>query len=173
MEIFEITYVEYLTGDIFGKVLSISALSPVFIIVGLTTLLAFSKFKKKYLFLLIGLFLNEISSKFIKNVLKQSRPPPLGYKFSSYGMPSSHTQFIFFFVAFLILCVINKKHLHFFKRLIFCSFLIGLAVFVSYSRIYHNYHTLSQVYVGAILGSLGGIGWFLVYSRFKEKKKRY
>lgn len=62
----------------------------------------------------------------------------------SYGMPSGHTHFASAFATY-----------HFLKNKNPWWFLIALLI--GYSRIYLNCHTISQVIIGFIIGTISGI----------------
>lgn len=94
-----------------------------------------------------------------------------------YGMPSSHTQFVAFFAAYLSLFLLLRHDPHnhphasathaptpLWQRLGLAVLSIGGAAAVAQSRIYLNYHTPKQVYVGCIAGVSCGVAWFVVTS---------
>merc|ERR1719481_272368 len=59
-------------------------------------------------------------------------------------MPSSHSQFLWFVSLYMVL------------------FILGLAIIMAYSRVYLQYHTVSQVVWGGVVGSLGAVQWFIL-----------
>lgn len=94
-----------------------------------------------------------------------------------YGMPSSHAQFVAFFAAYLSLFLLFRHDPHnhphassthaptpLWQRLGLAVLSIGGAISVAQSRIYLNYHSPKQVYVGSIAGVSCAIAWFVVTS---------
>lgn len=88
-----------------------------------------------------------------------------------YGMPSSHAQFATFFSLSLTLFLLFRHTPHpsptytpiTLPQRIFLS-LVALfcAGAVAASRIYLNYHTIKQVFVGSTAGTFSAVGWFAV-----------
>jgi membrane-associated phospholipid phosphatase len=102
-------------------------------------------------------------------------------------MPSGHSQSAWFFCIFGLFYFIDKiyygtklnqinindsifgKYSILLKNqtkniwLLFVILIMsGLAIFISYSRVHNNYHTVQQVIVGGIIGSiLGGLSYVL------------
>ena len=95
------------------------------------------------------------------SLIREPRPANL-LKDGSYGMPSSHSQFIAFFCTFGSLYV-NRfggpDKLRGWEMAIHLAFLVA-AVLVPYSRVYLNYHNWSQVLMGCIVGTTAGIIWY-------------
>lgn len=94
-----------------------------------------------------------------------------------YGMPSSHAQFVAFFATYLSLFLLFRHDPHnhphassthaptpLWQRLGLAVLSIGGAIAVSQSRIYLNYHSPKQVYVGSTAGIACGIAWFVFTS---------
>jgi dolichyldiphosphatase len=95
-----------------------------------------------------------------------------------YGMPSSHSQFVAFFVVSLSLfLIVRHKPTHHtsyspttFAERLFLSFIGCLgAVAMAVSRVYLNYHTPKQVMVGVAAGAIFAVVWFV----FTELLRRY
>ena len=83
-----------------------------------------------------------------------------------HGMPSAHTQFIFFFVTFLTaLMVVKWRSKSRIVSGIQIAVLWTIAVYVAIGRVFLKYHSSSQVVVGAMVGSLLGAMWFVVYNK--------
>ncbi|MFT5777264.1 MAG: undecaprenyl-diphosphatase [Crocinitomicaceae bacterium] len=72
------------------------------------------------------------------------------YRGGQYGFVSSHAANTF------AICVFSMLHLRSYKRWLY-PILIGVALLISYSRIYLGVHYLSDVFVGALLGT--AIAW--------------
>lgn len=88
-----------------------------------------------------------------------------------YGMPSSHAQFATFFSLSLTLFLLFRHTPHpspthtpiTLPQRIFLSFVaLFCAGAVAASRIYLNYHTVKQVFVGSAAGAFSAVGWFAV-----------
>lgn len=94
-----------------------------------------------------------------------------------YGMPSSHAQYAAFFSTYLSLFLLfrhdpvnhpNASSTHlptpFWQRLALAILSLVCAAAVAQSRIYLNYHSPKQVYVGCAVGVACAIAWFIVTS---------
>ena len=87
-----------------------------------------------------------------------------------YGMPSSHSQFVAFFSVSLSLFLLFR-HVpttstsyspSTFQERLFISLLACMgAGTVAASRVYLNYHTPKQVWVGVAAGAIFAVVWFL------------
>ncbi|XP_042210575.1 dolichyldiphosphatase 1-like isoform X3 [Homarus americanus] len=130
---FSLTFVEYPKGDTIGKFLAISSLAPVAIVIGFVTLILFRRDLHTIMFF-AGALLNEVINLVLKNIIAEPRPVLRGGLYTEYGMPSSHSQMMWFFTVYSILFLIF--------------------------RVYLLYHSWSQVLWGALLGILLGCGWF-------------
>ena len=82
----------------------------------------------------------------LKRVINQGRPK--GSPLSDPGMPSSHSLACFF-LAFAWMSFLAGHEILF----------LGLATFVATLRVVCGYHTLAQISVGAVLGSVFGLSW--------------
>lgn len=133
-----LTHVEYPAGDLSGHLLAYLSLSPIFVVVGFLTLIIFKRELHTISFL-GGLALNQGVNWLIKHVIQEPRPcgGPHTAVGTKYGMPSSHSQFMWFFSVY--------------------SFL-----FLYLSRVYLLYHTWSQVFYGGVAGSLMAVAWFII-----------
>ena len=81
--------------------------------------------------------------------------------FEEYGMPSSHSQFMFFVSVYMTLFVTFRlRHQGTFWRVLWCGLCLGLAATVAYGRIYLHYHTWLQVLVGSSIGGVVAVAWF-------------
>ncbi|CAI5794052.1 dolichyldiphosphatase 1 isoform X1 [Podarcis muralis] len=163
-----LTHVEYPEGDFTGFILAQASLSPIFIIFGFITLIVFKRELHTISFL-GGLLLNEGVNWLIKNIIQEPRPCAEIHTsvFSKYAMPSSHSQFIWFFSIYSFLFLYLRMHqtnnarfLDLLWRHILSLCLLTVAFLVSYSRVYLMYHSWSQVVYGGIVGSIMAIVWF-------------
>lgn len=158
---FSLTYLLYDEGDLLGYVMCIFSLLPILIMFSYGILLMFRR-ELHILSLTLGQLLNDVICLWMKKWIKQPRPNTavtlLG-RFD-YGMPSQHSQFIFFCSAYLICCLIWRMTLGPVSRLTGMVVLAFTSIIVAYSRVYLGYHSLVQVEAGAVLGSAFAIVWF-------------
>nr|XP_010585879.1 dolichyldiphosphatase 1 isoform X5 [Loxodonta africana] len=161
-----LTHVEYPAGDLSGHVLAYLSLSPVFVIVGFVTLIIFKRelhtvslppattlyllprnkeeeTAASQISFLGGLGLNEGVNWLIKHVFQEPRPcGGLHMAVSTkYGMPSSHSQFMWFFSVYSFLFLYLRMHqtnnarfLDLLWRHVLSLSLLTTALLVSYSR---------------------------------------
>ena len=117
-----------------------------------------------------GSFLNFILNFILKGLIKEPRPfedPKLfnialkhsirfkfinGYPYDIFGMPSNHTQSIFFSIIFIYLALKDIKII---------SVYLFIALITMYQRVLLKDHTVLQVFAGAIAGTL--FGGFIYY----------
>lgn len=93
---------------------------------------------------------NELFNRFLKTVIREERPSELiSDKTDSayYGMPSGHSQHVFFSAMYLQLQGIEYR-----------EFIWLVALITMYERVTNNKHTIRQVIVGALIGL--GVGYF-------------
>lgn len=125
----------------------------------------------------VGLIMNAILNIILKGLIQEPRPLfdnkkitlmskhtkeyffQNGIPFDIYGMPSGHAQMAFFTSTFIYL---SLKH----TNLLYLYLLISL--FICYQRIKIQYHSISQIVVGAIVGSCFG---YFSYQLAREKIK--
>ncbi|KAL9648736.1 hypothetical protein ABK040_003673 [Willaertia magna] len=171
---FSFTFVVYEKGNILSFLYACGALIPIVIVISLATIVFVNR-EYQSGFVLFGILLNEICNHILKHSIAEQRPYNiLVAKFrnisthtesttelvENYGMPSSHTQFMFFFTI-TVLCWFKIKT-PFIRKLTVISLLL-LSLFVAYSRIAMHFHTPLQVLGGAILGIMNGFIWRLIY----------
>ena len=157
-----ITHVLYESQDLIAKVLAYYSLVPIALIVSLVTLIVVNRDVRLFGFLL-GQVANEGINFALKRTLKQPRPAGISIDVDlgkGYGMPSSHSQFAWFFCIFWFYYIRSYKT-HWLVQLI----VLKSALLVSISRVYLGYHTVEQIVVGGVLGSMIALGWILVYRR--------
>ncbi|KAK7367364.1 hypothetical protein VNO80_09376 [Phaseolus coccineus] len=109
-----------------------------------------------------GSILNALLSVLLKHILNQERPSTLK---SDPGMPSSHAQSIFFAVFFVILSGVEWLGLNVFT-IALSGLVLTFGSFFSYLRVSQQLHTVSQVVVGAIIGSIFSILWYWLWNGF-------
>jgi membrane-associated phospholipid phosphatase len=99
-------------------------------------------------------------------------PDKVGYldKYSGeaklFGMPSGHSQSAWFFYAFGMLYLFDKtsqtQQTQSNWVIITLLLMTAIAIFISYSRVYKNYHTTQQVILGGIIGFGIGVGGYIL-----------
>jgi dolichyldiphosphatase len=78
-----------------------------------------------------------------------------------YGMPSSHSQFIWYFAVYGSLYMYRYIYLdHTVWKVLTSIAMFSLAILVAVSRIYLGYHTLNQVLIGSMVGTGYGALWY-------------
>ncbi len=101
-----------------------------------------------YLYI-IGFILNSLINVFLKNIIRQPRP---NIKRASFGMPSGHAQSVFFSTMFILLTL--KIPLYITSIYLLISFNTG------YQSVKYNYHTISQVIIGCLIGISLSYIWY-------------
>ncbi|KAK1363553.1 Lipid phosphate phosphatase epsilon 1, chloroplastic [Heracleum sosnowskyi] len=114
----------------------------------------------KALWLALGANLNGILSIVLKKIIKQDRPLPTLK--SDFGMPSTHAQSIFFNVFMANLSIMEFFGMNGFVATI-AGIILALGSYCSWLRISKQDHTVSQVMVGALVGSIFCIFWFWLW----------
>ncbi|XP_065857144.1 lipid phosphate phosphatase gamma [Euphorbia lathyris] len=158
-----LTHVRYQKGDQLGHFLAWISLIPVFISLGGFVCHFIFRRELQGMFFAIGLIIAQFISETIKKSVQQARPETciLLEMCDSHGWPSSHSQYMFFFATYFTLLTFKGIALTEVKNKWAASFLPWvLAVLTMYSRVYLGYHTVGQVYAGAIMGTLLGSLWF-------------
>jgi dolichyldiphosphatase len=160
-----LTHVRYQRGDPLGHFLAWVSLVPVFISLGGFVSHFFFRRELQGMFFALGLIISQFINEFVKTSVQQARPETCALleTCDSLGWPSSHSQYMSFFAVYftLLTCkgigfwdTTNKWVVNFWP---WC-----LAIFTMYSRVYLGYHTVAQVFAGAILGVFLGALWFWV-----------
>ena len=169
---FSFTFVVYEKGNLLSLIYALCALLPIFIVAAIVVVVFVNR-EYQSLFLMIGLLVNELMNDFLKHTFAQDRPANIYVaKFRNvsvdtpelvehFGMPSSHSQFMFFF-ACTCLCWF-KVRTSFWRNIARIS-LFSVAGLVAYSRIAMHYHTIPQVLVGVSVGLITGTIWSYVTS---------
>ncbi|KAK4778123.1 hypothetical protein SAY87_018310 [Trapa incisa] len=115
------------------------------------------------LWAVMGSVTNVTLSVVLKRILNQERP--ISTLRSDPGMPSSHGQSIFFMVVYAILSIFEWLGVN------GLSLTLGLLMFAtgtyfSWLRVSQQLHTISQVVVGAVLGSTFAGLWYWSWKAF-------
>ena len=125
----------------------------------------------------VGLFIESILNIILKRTFQQPRPNidqksfdlalkhtkyilfKDGIHYSIFGMPSGHSQSVFFSTAFIYLSL-RKNNITYIY--------LGISLLTMLQRVVYNHHTVPQVIVGALIGSAVG---YLFYYLSTEKIK--
>lgn len=97
-----------------------------------------TNYKGEFTFFLV---FNSIINQLLKYYIKEERPIPT----NSYGMPSGHAQMMWFIVFYNI----NEI-----KNVFLQIFLVLSSLLISYDRVRREKHTVKQVLIGSIIGSI-------------------
>ncbi|PKI70019.1 hypothetical protein CRG98_009622 [Punica granatum] len=99
----------------------------------------------------MGSVINAMLSVVLKRILNQERP--VSNLRSDPGMPSSHAQSFFFMVVFAVLSIFEWLGVNGFSVTL-GVLLLAIGGYFSWLRVSQQLHTISQVVVGAVLGSV-------------------
>ncbi|KAJ2024186.1 hypothetical protein IWW57_003834 [Coemansia sp. S610] len=159
---FGLTHFQYNDGDHIGMALALASLFPIFMIVMEVTIVL-SRREIAGLLLLTGQLLNEGFNLVLKQIIREERPHlHLG---DGYGMPSSHAQFMGFFVMFSAMYLEHQIATNVVQKRMVQMGAAVLGVLVAASRVYLGYHTFQQVLAGAAVGLLAGLFWYWLIAR--------
>ena len=101
-KVLSLTHVEYLEGDTVGKLFAIFSLLPLAIVIVFATAFFFRRDLHTLTFG-IGVIVNYAVNTGLKKYIAQPRPKVRSVQFEEYGMPSSHSQFMWFCSAYMVL----------------------------------------------------------------------
>ncbi|CAM9458854.1 unnamed protein product [Choristocarpus tenellus] len=163
-----LTVARYAADDPLGKVAALITLSPIYLGAAYATLSLCRRDLQTFI-MGVGQALDLVVNKVAKNWAAEPRPQ--GCVTGGYGMPSNHTQFMFFFAAFSILYLWNRLSCSTCTK---AGLSLGLglwAALVGWTRqdrvvsfcLHLSCHTPMQVVVGGVLGSGTGALWYLIY----------
>ncbi|PHT54684.1 Lipid phosphate phosphatase epsilon 2, chloroplastic [Capsicum baccatum] len=107
-----------------------------------------------------GSVLNSGLSIVLKRILNQERP--VSTIRSDPGMPSSHAQSIFYTVTFCIVSMVEYFGLNEITAVI-STLIFAIGSYFSWLRVSQQFHTTSQVAVGAALGFSFSVFWFWLW----------
>ena len=156
-KLLSLTAVVYPRGDRLGQLLAATSMLPLVLVVSLVTCVLCRRDLHSS-FMLLGQLLNELLNKAIKETVREARPQ--GAPADDFGMPSSHSQFMWYFAAYHVLFVHSRAaHHNRLEVLGSCMLAVMCAVAVAYSRVYLLYHTIEQVVVGGVLGVTCAVLW--------------
>lgn len=125
----------------------------------------------------IGLFASAVLNLIFKGIIQEPRPMfdskkiklmtthakdyffQNGVPFDIYGMPSGHSQAVFFMTTFIYLSLKHTNLLYLY---------VVFSLLICYQRVKFDYHSISQVVVGATVGIFFA---YSVYQLAREKIK--
>lgn len=160
-KVLSLTHVEYLEGDNVGKFFAIFSLLPLAIVIIFLTTFFFRRDLHTMTFG-IGVIVNYVANVALKKYIAEPRPKLRSVQFEEYGMPSSHSQFMWFCSTYIVLFTLFRLTNTVVWKSISMFLCISCSILMSYSRVYLQYHTVSQVFWGGVVGAIGAIIWFLV-----------
>ncbi|XP_072959994.1 lipid phosphate phosphatase epsilon 2, chloroplastic-like [Typha angustifolia] len=111
----------------------------------------------------MGSVVNSWLSITLKQIINHQRPASALR--SDPGMPSSHAQSIFYAAAFAILSLVHWLGVNIFTVMLGTA-ILACGSYLSWLRVSQQLHTISQILVGAVLGSTCGITWFWLWNSF-------
>eukprot|EP00884_Botryococcus_braunii_P005455 jgi/Botrbrau1/14910/Bobra.0018s0015.2 len=136
---------KYDTSDPLGEMLAFICMAP-YLLVMCQAAVAYSRRELHAVTAVGGLVANHLLSKVLKNALRQRRP--LGCHAleicHEFGMPSAHTQMMFFMFGLYILMVTRSPASHRYVHVAEGGVLGLMSCLVGYGRIYLGYHDLLQ-----------------------------
>jgi membrane-associated phospholipid phosphatase len=130
-------------------------------------------------YFIVGFIVNKLLNLVLKGIFQQPRPSEDiktfnlaiehgkrfifkdGMPYDIFGMPSGHAQTLLFSTAFIYLALRNKK--------IFYLYLL-ISIITLCQRVVFKHHTIIQVLVGSIIGTL--FGYFVYYLSGEKIKGR-
>jgi membrane-associated phospholipid phosphatase len=133
--------------------------------------------KNLFFYYTVGIFANAILNIVLKGIIQEPRPMfdnkkvrllkthgkeyfyQNGIPFDIFGMPSGHSQSSFFSAVYIYLSLKQSNLLYIY---------IPLSLLTCYQRTIFDYHSMSQVIIGGIIGSIFA---YIVYTLAREKIK--
>lgn len=183
---FDETYILYDKNDIVGMICCILALTPMLLLQSYLTWLIMQRDLESVIFT-IGQLSNELVNQVLKRVIKQERPLyndaiPLIFNGVntydggvqekninslrvSYGMPSAHSQFMGFFICYLVLNMwfrwTHRYKIRRVDKMVYCVSGWLLSISVCFSRWYLEYHNWDQIIIGYQIGIMIGAIYYI------------
>lgn len=149
-----------------GLLYSIGESSPILLFATTCYLL----YDKSFLFFyyVFGFIVNFVFNTYLKGIIKQPRPQGNIYNLKNsnhiYGMPSGHSQEVWYSLCFIHLALNNTSN---------SLFYLIISLYTVFHRVFYNYHTLYQVLVGSIIGVLMGKLFYKLFEINIHKKISY
>lgn len=98
-------------------------------------------------------------AKGIKTRVRQPRPTAVAHTKTTYGMPSTHSTSISFFVTYMLLSLDPVADFLSLPRPIVGAAIFAWGYAIAWSRVKLGYHSVDQVMVGVTLGAAIAVGW--------------
>ncbi|EGO22467.1 hypothetical protein SERLADRAFT_362704 [Serpula lacrymans var. lacrymans S7.9] len=162
----DLSHVLYDASSNLSLVLALLTLSPI-LLMPAYAVLAVQTRELTIINMWAGQLLSEALNLVLKRTIKQERPVD---SMSGYGFPSSHSQYMGFFAAFLT-CHLYYRHrfsptgwtfLDQLWRFLVYFGIMAWSIVVAYSRLHLRYHTPHQVIWGFGIGVVAGIVHYIV-----------
>jgi len=172
--VLDLTYVVY-PEDYIGLLLAYITFVP-FVLVAFTCAFIIGRREVETIYALSGQVFNSAVNLMLKYYIRE--PRPLGSAKRGYGMPSHHSQYMFFVAAYISGWLLDRVFEKTkenrcggwweakFKHLVLTCIFYLLSTVVVYSRIHLGVHTTEQVLVGCIVGWIVGFLWHLAGKYF-------
>lgn len=156
----EFTAVLYHPDDKLGLVCAFASLVPVAILIAHLSVFLCRRTADD-LFFAGGQVFCEAMNVILKLIIRQPRPitPVSNMPADSFGMPSSHAQFMGFTTVYLIVKLAASPHIPVFERILRAFLLLVVGIGVAFSRYYLWYHTGPQVTLGFFIGAVLSLAW--------------
>ncbi|KAG2137621.1 uncharacterized protein EDB93DRAFT_1091072 [Suillus bovinus] len=160
----DLTHVLYDPSSDTSLVLALLTLSPILLMPAYAVLAVYTR-ELTIINMWAGQFLSEGLNLVLKRIIKEERPADSQLHLNGYGFPSSHSQYMGYFSAFLI-CHVYFRHrfastgftvLDQLCRIVVYLGLVTWCAIVAYSRLILLYHTPHQVKWGLGIGIAMGI----------------
>ena len=159
-------------------------LSTKWIVIGLTSFFVLYYHNYQVIIFVIGAITQSFIGKGLKKILKQPRPSSSTR--ITYGMPSSHSNVLFFFSVYISQHILRSSSLFILPLLQFFNLInnnnnnidnninnlnnnfpyvseieimimIFISIYLSIIRIINKEHSFAQIFVGAIVGSISAL----------------
>ncbi|KAI8066532.1 phosphatidic acid phosphatase type 2/haloperoxidase [Gongronella butleri] len=163
-----LTHVQFERGDPIAYLFAYITLGPIAIMVFYASVLV-SRREVAIGQMLLGQLVNEVVNTVLKEYFQIARPHDhLG---TGYGMPSSHSQFVWFFTTYGALYLV--RHISLNQALLWkpaaILLMMLMSLLVCWSRIYLGYHSIEQVMAGSAVGVGSGVAWYVLMERLRKR----
>ncbi|KAH0836761.1 PAP2 superfamily-domain-containing protein [Lanmaoa asiatica] len=165
----DLTHVLYDASSDTSLVLALFTLSPILLMPAYAALAVQTR-ELTIINMWAGQLFSEALNWILKHIIKEERPNGSNLHLNGYGFPSSHSQYMGYFGAFLI-CHVYFRHrfascgyplLDQAFRLIVYLCVLSWVVLVAYSRLSLLYHTPRQVIWGLGIGTSFGVVHYIL-----------
>lgn len=127
------------------------------IVIALTALTVLHQRDASIILFGAGSVLNTMSAKLLKKVIRQPRPQSSSK--TTHGMPSSHATAMSFLSLGALLNVLTHQGFIINPPLVFAAAVVMFAVVASWWRVKVGYHSMAQVVVGWLVGTVNCCIW--------------